>query len=169
LLNEGRSRDAALGELRREGASAFECIRAIIEAEGVGVVQAKRLFTESSSWADYVQANDEALARELAVFGAEEAGARNSEPRTSIETEARKREVQLLINVAEPDPEYQPFILTDEASLLDAVATEPGEISRRLNTYFGADLGLDLGTPVWRLVDRIRQLRPDWPDEPGPA
>jgi hypothetical protein len=27
------------------------------------------------------------------------------------------------INIAEPDPEYQPFILTDEASLFDAVAT----------------------------------------------
>jgi hypothetical protein len=84
----------------------------------------------------------------------------------STETETRKREVQLLINVAEPDPQYQPFTLTDEASLLDGVATEPGEISRRLSTYFGADLGLDLRAPVWRLVDRIKQLRPGWPDEP---
>ena len=50
----------------------------------------------------------------------------------SSETEARRREVQLLINVAEPDPEYQPFILTDEASLLDAVATDSAEITRRL-------------------------------------
>jgi hypothetical protein len=166
LLNEGRSRDAALGELRREGASPFDCIRAIIETEGVGVAQAKRLFTETSSWARYVHESDEALVRELEIFGTEEAGARVSRPMTSIETKARKREVQLIIDVAEPDPEYQAFILTDEASLLDAVATEPGEISRRLNTYFGADLGLDLGTPVWRLVDRIKQLRPGWPDEP---
>jgi hypothetical protein len=37
----------------------------------------------------------------------------------SIETEARKREVQLLINISEPDPQYQPLILTDEASILD--------------------------------------------------
>ena len=84
---------------------------------------------------------------------------------SSIETEARKREVQLLLNVVEPDPEYQPLILTDEASLLDAVLTEPREISLRLHTYFGEDLGLDLGTPVWRLVDRIKQLRPGWPDD----
>jgi hypothetical protein len=91
------------------------------------------------------------------------------EPAPSIKTEARKREVQLIINLVEPDPEYQPFILTDEASLLDAVATEPHEISRRLNDYFGTDLGLDLGTPVWRLVDRIKQLRPGWPDEPDPS
>jgi len=87
----------------------------------------------------------------------------------SIETEARRREVQLLINVVEPDAEYQPFILTDEASLLDAVLTEPREISIRLNAYFGADLGLDLGTSVWRLVDRIKQLRPGWPDEADPS
>ena len=90
---------------------------------------------------------------------------REVEPASSIETDARKREVQLLINVAEPDPEYQPFILTDEASILDGVATNPAEIARRLNTYFGAELGLDLRTPVWRLVDRIKQLRPGWPDE----
>jgi hypothetical protein len=36
----------------------------------------------------------------------------------SSETEARQREVQLLINIAQPDPKYQPFIVTDEASLL---------------------------------------------------
>jgi hypothetical protein len=86
----------------------------------------------------------------------------------STETEARKREIQLIINVVEPDPEYQPLILTDEASLLDAVATEPREISRRLNAHFGADISFDLGTPVWRLVDRIKQLRPGWPDEADP-
>ena len=46
---------------------------------------------------------------------------------------------------------------------------EPHEISRRLDDYFGTDLGLDPGTPVWRLVDRIKQLRPGWPDEPDPS
>ena len=83
----------------------------------------------------------------------------------SSQTEARRREVQLLINVAEPDPEYQPFVLTDEASLLDAVASHPDEINRRLCAYFGADLKLDLRTPVWRLVDIIKRLRPGWPDD----
>jgi hypothetical protein len=87
----------------------------------------------------------------------------------STETESRKREVQLLINIAEPDPEYQPFIVTDGASLLDAVASEPADISRRLDAYFGASLGLDLRTPIWRLVDGIKRLRPGWPDDPGPS
>jgi hypothetical protein len=84
---------------------------------------------------------------------------------SSAETESRKREVQLLINVVESDPQYQAFILTDEASLLDCVLAEPSEIYRRLNTYFLADLGLDIRIPVWRLVDCIKQLRPGWPDE----
>lgn len=84
----------------------------------------------------------------------------------STETERRKREVQLLINIAEPDPQYQPFILTDEASLLDGVGTAPEEILRRLTAYFGSELDLDLRIPVWRLVELIKQLRPDWPEEP---
>ena len=58
--------------------------------------------------------------------------------------------MQLLINVAEPDPEYQPFIITDEASLLDAVATDKAELECRFATYFGASLGLDLRAPIWR-------------------
>jgi hypothetical protein len=83
----------------------------------------------------------------------------------SVETEARKREIQLLINIAEPDLQYQPFILTDEASLFDAVATEPTAISRRIDAYFGMEMGLDLGLPLWRLVDCIKQLLPQWPDD----
>jgi len=87
----------------------------------------------------------------------------------SLETELRRREVQLLINIAEPDPEYQPFIVTDEASLLDAVATEADAIAKRLDAYFGAPLELDLRSPIWRLVDAIKRLRPGWPDEPEPS
>lgn len=84
---------------------------------------------------------------------------------SSVETEARKREIQLLINIAEPDPQYQPFILTDEASLLDAVSIEPTVIARRLDTYFDMEMRLDLSLPMWRLVDRIKQLLPQWPDD----
>jgi len=87
---------------------------------------------------------------------------------SSTETIARGREVQLLINIAEPDPEYQPGVLTDDASLLDAVPTEPREIARRLDAYFRADLNLDLALPLWRLVDVIRRLRPGWPDDLEP-
>ena len=87
---------------------------------------------------------------------------------SSTETIARGREVQLLINIAEPDPEYQPGVLTDDASLLDAVPTEPREIARRLDAYFRGDLELDFGLPLWRLVDTIKRLRPGWPDDLEP-
>lgn len=86
----------------------------------------------------------------------------------SNETVARGREVQLLINIAEPDPEFQPGVLTDEASLLDAVPTPPAEIARRFDAYFRADLELDLALPIWRLVDTIKRLRPGWPDDLEP-
>ncbi|MET0790097.1 MAG: hypothetical protein ABW061_01125 [Polyangiaceae bacterium] len=86
----------------------------------------------------------------------------------STETVARGREVQLIINIAEPDPEFQPFALTDEASLLDAVPTPSTEIARRFDAYFRADLGLDLALPLWRLVDVIKRLRPGWPDDLKP-
>jgi hypothetical protein len=84
---------------------------------------------------------------------------------SSVETEARRREIQLLINIAEPNPQYQPFILTDEASILDAISTEPTAIARRFDTYFDMEMKLDLSLPLWRLVDRIKQLLPQWPDD----
>jgi hypothetical protein len=86
----------------------------------------------------------------------------------STETVARAREIQLLINIAEPDPELQPEVLTDDASLLDAVSTTPTEIARRFDAYFRADLELDFTVPLWRLVDQIRRLRPGWPDNVEP-
>lgn len=92
----------------------------------------------------------------------------NLELAASTETVARGREVQLLINIAEPDPEYQPSVLTDDASMLDAVPTHPTEIARRFDAYFRADLGLDLALPLWRLVDTVRRLRPGWPDDLEP-
>ena len=75
------------------------------------------------------------------------------------------REVQLLLNVVEPDPEYQPFVLTDEASVFDAVGHDEDEIRRRLELYFGRPVALDLSVPLWRLVDEIRAWRPGWPEE----
>ena len=92
----------------------------------------------------------------------------NLELAPSTETVARGREVQLLINIAEPDPELQPFALTDEASLLDAVPTPPVDMLRRFDAYFKADLELNLALPLWRLVDAIKRLRPGWPDDLEP-
>jgi len=92
----------------------------------------------------------------------------NVEAAPSTETIARGREIQLIINIAEPDPEFQPFGLTDAASLLDSVPTPEIEIARRLDAYFRADLELNLALPLWRLVDVIKRLRPGWPDDLEP-
>ena len=41
-----------MGELRRAGESAIDCIKAICEVEGVGLAEAKRLFCECQTWSD---------------------------------------------------------------------------------------------------------------------
>lgn len=52
--------------------------------------------------------------------------------------------------------------------MLDAVPTQPVDILRRFDAYFKADLELDLALPLWRLVDKIKRLRPGWPDDLQP-
>ena len=71
LLERGLSRDEALGALRRAGASPIGCMKAIVEVEGVGPVEAKRRLSESSSWADVVQKGQEELADELERMSSE--------------------------------------------------------------------------------------------------
>jgi hypothetical protein len=71
-----------------------------------------------------------------------------------------------LINIAEPDPQYQPLILTDEASLLDVSTASEDDLLARFRVYFGDEINQDLlRLPIWRLVDRIRTLRPGWPED----
>ena len=81
-----------------------------------------------------------------------------------VETERRRREIEVLIGIAEPDPEYQGALVTDEASLLDAVGATPEEIQERLDAHFGGRLPIPLTTPLWRFVDTLKALRPGWPD-----
>jgi hypothetical protein len=81
------------------------------------------------------------------------------------ETQTRTREVKILLNIVEPDPEYQPFILTDEASLLDAVAAGEEEMIRRLALHFRGEFSFSLRQPIWKLVDKIKSVYPNWPDD----
>ena len=80
------------------------------------------------------------------------------------QTDAREREIQLIINIVEPDPEYQGPLVTDEATLLDAVGVDEATMAQRLKQHFGADFDLSLRLPLWKLVDAIKTLHPDWPD-----
>ncbi len=81
------------------------------------------------------------------------------------ETKAREREVQILLNIGEPDPTYQPWILTDEASVFDAVGMDEDEILRRLALYFHGDFSFSLRQLLWKLVDEIKSVYPNWPDD----
>ena len=81
------------------------------------------------------------------------------------ETKARARGVQTLLNIVEPDPEYQPLILTDEACLFGAVATDEDEMLRRLAVHFLGEFSFSLRQPVWKLVDETKSVYPDWPDD----
>jgi hypothetical protein len=82
-----------------------------------------------------------------------------------LETNLRESEIGLLIRIVEPDPEYQEPLVTDEASLLDAIGASPEEIQARLDAHFGARLTIPLTLPLWRFVDALSALRPGWQGE----
>ncbi len=69
------------------------------------------------------------------------------------------------MNVAEPDPKYQPLLLTDDASLFDAVGVHPEAMRDRFRAYFRGYVPFEMDEPLWKAVDKIRELYPDWPEE----
>jgi hypothetical protein len=81
-----------------------------------------------------------------------------------VETELRVREVQLLLNVIEPDPEYQAFAVTDDPSALDVSSNSRELVRARLEQYLRRPLPVDLRVPLWQLVDAIRRVEPASPD-----
>lgn len=82
-----------------------------------------------------------------------------------VEIEKRRREVQLLVNIVEPDPEYQPLFISDESSLYDVTGKDVSEIDADIRHYFKGDLPGKLGIPLWQLIDLIKQRYPGWPDD----
>lgn len=74
------------------------------------------------------------------------------------------REIQLLLNVIEPDPEYQPQFLSDEASLLDCLGTDESIIVKRLSEYFGTAFTHSIRQPVWKLVEELKRTHVGWPE-----
>ena len=84
-------------------------------------------------------------------------------PADDTQTQTRAREVQLLVNVVEPDPRWQPSFISDKASLLDCLGNEEDDMRRRLAFYFGRNSDVDLRQPVWRVVDQLKASFPEWP------
>ena len=83
----------------------------------------------------------------------------------SIETKRREREIQLLINVIEPDPEYQPFFISDLATFLDVTAQSEETTISRLEFYLKGEIPAPLKTPIWKFVDILKAKFPIWPEE----
>lgn len=83
----------------------------------------------------------------------------------ATEVEKRQREVQLLVNIVEPDPEYQPLFISDAACFYDVSGKHESEIEESLKHYFKGDLPAPLRTPIWRFVEVVKQRYPGWPDD----
>jgi len=84
---------------------------------------------------------------------------------SSGETLKRAREVQILVNLIEPDTRYQPLFVSDEAGPLDICNLEESDIRARLGSYFRENVGLEMRVPLWRLVDSLKSRYPWWPDD----
>ncbi len=82
-----------------------------------------------------------------------------------FESKKREREIQLLINVIEPDPEYQPFYISDEATFFDVTVQDESLTKSRLEFYLKGELPAPLLTPLWKFVDLIKKRYPEWPEE----
>jgi len=83
----------------------------------------------------------------------------------SQETEKRDREVRLIINIVEPDPEYQPMFISDEACFYDITGKNEKEIEENLRFYFKGELPAELSTPIWQFIEIVKQRYPGWPDD----
>jgi glutathione S-transferase len=93
---------------------------------------------------------------------------RKIESASTVETERRRREIQLLLNVIEPDPEYQAFFVSDEASACDVSGAPPELVRARLEFYLRKPLPVPQSAPLWKLVDAIKALHPGWPEDGPP-
>lgn len=89
----------------------------------------------------------------------------NIEPCPTYEIDQRKREIQLLINIVQPDPEYQPTFISDAASFLDISGLSNIEVESKLEFYFKGELPAPLNTLLWVFVDMVKSKYPSWPED----
>ena len=78
------------------------------------------------------------------------------------EVSKREREIQLLINIQEPDPEYQPIFLTNEATVFEINGDSEEEIREKYSNYFKESFTISFHQPLWKLVDVIKLKYPYW-------
>jgi len=86
------------------------------------------------------------------------------EPDDDSEVKQRSREMQIIVNVIEPDPQLQPYFLSDRASVFEVSAESEDTIRNRLEVYFKEPLKFSIDQPLWKLVDELKKAFPGWPD-----
>jgi len=75
----------------------------------------------------------------------------------------RARAISALVAILEPDPEYRPWFLSDEASAFECCLESEEEMRRRLASRFGVAAGvLALHQPLWALADDLEARFPRW-------
>ena len=80
----------------------------------------------------------------------------------------RKREIRILVNVIQPDPQHQPWTLTDQATPFDVYDLSERTIRQRLEGYFRRPLTIPLSSPLWQIADALKAQHPGWPDAWSP-
>jgi hypothetical protein len=80
------------------------------------------------------------------------------------ELDRREREVQLILNVIEPDPHYQPLFISDQSLVCECSRNEEALVAERLRTHFGNNIEFDLNATIVEMVDSIKRQIRGWPD-----
>lgn len=89
---------------------------------------------------------------------------KNIEIADKTEVMKRERETRLLINIQEPDPDFQPILITDEATVFEVNGDSEEEIRKKYSKYFNENFTLSFYQPLWKLVDEIKLKYPGWPE-----
>ena len=81
------------------------------------------------------------------------------------EIHRRSREINIIINLLQPDPCFQPIILGNDTTVFDVTHETEEDIKKKFELYFGASFNFPLNQPLWTLIDKIKQAFPGWPDD----
>ncbi len=73
-----------------------------------------------------------------------------------------QREIQLIFNIVQPDPKFQPTTKRISESLAECFDLEEEILLARLKQYFGDSFDLQINQPLPDLVEEINLKYKDW-------
>lgn len=73
-----------------------------------------------------------------------------------------QREIQLLFNIVQPDPKYQPSTKRISDCLTECFNLEEKVLQNRLMQYFGDSFDIPINQPLPDLVEQINEKYKDW-------